>query len=115
ALRRTETQLLALANSDGTAPLRTSSSVAAAAAGISTNPLANPAQRAALAFTPRRYQFFSEEGVAVLLQPSRIGEAGNLFTGGATVYPPRSAETEKAGKAKQPEKKSNATTKKSTP
>ena len=118
AKRRTETQLLALANSDGTAAPRTSSTVAQAAAGIATNPLASPEQRAALAFTPRRYQFFSEEGVAVLLQPSRTGEAGNLFTAGATVYPPRSAETAKAESNATPsekKKKGDATAKKSAP
>ena len=61
--------------------------------------LATPEQRAALALLPRRYQFFSEEGVAVLLQPSRIGESGTLFTAAATVYPPRVAATEKSAKA----------------
>ena len=88
ASRRTETNLLALANSDGTSgPAR----------GTTTpNALATPEQRAATALLPRRYQFYSEEGVAVILQPSRIGEAGNLFTTAATVYPPRDDAAEKA-------------------
>ncbi len=85
--RRTEADLLKLANSDGvsatTRPTATPS------------PLATPEGRAAAALLPRRYQFYSEEGVAVILQPSRIGEAGTLFTGGATVYPPRDAAAEK--------------------
>jgi len=88
--RRTEANLLALANSDGaTGPARPTTGAA----------LATPEQRAALALLPRRYQFFSEEGVAVLLQPSRIGESGTLFTAAATVYPPRVAATEKSAKA----------------
>ncbi len=91
ALRRAETNLLALANSDGTA-FRNSTAAANAAnptsAAAAAN-LATPEQRAATALTPQRYQFFSEEGVAVLLQPSRIGDAGTLFTAAAIVYPPR--------------------------
>ena len=88
--RRTEANLLALANSDGASgPARPTTSAA----------LATPEQRAALALLPRRYQFFSEEGVAVLLQPSRMGESGTLFTAAATVYPPRAAATEKSAKA----------------
>jgi carboxypeptidase Q len=84
ALRRTDTQLMQLANSDGTSgPPRPP--------GAPTSSLASPEQRAALALTPQRYQFFSEEGVRVLLQPSRIGESGTLFAAGATVYPPRNA------------------------
>ncbi len=86
--RRTEANLLALANSDG---------VGGASRPTTGSSLATPEQRAALALLPRRYQFFSEEGVAVLLQPSRIGESGTLFTAAATVYPPRLAGTEKSG------------------
>jgi len=80
ALRKTDAQLLALANSDGvgTGVTRTST----------PSPIADPAQRAAIAFTPRRYQFFSEEGVAAILEPSGRGETGAFFTLGARVYPP---------------------------
>ena len=88
--RRTEANLLALANSDG---------VGGATRPTTGSPLATAEQRAALALLPRRYQFYSEEGVAVLLQPSRIGESGTLFTAAATVYPPRVATTEKSAKA----------------
>lgn len=89
ARRRTEADLLALANHDG---------VAGTTRPTTTSPLANPEQRAALTLTPQRYQFFTEEGVAVLLQPSRLGESGTLFTAAATVYPPRdpNAKTTKA-------------------
>jgi len=80
ALRKTDAQLLALANSDGVGtgvPRPTT-----------TSPIADPAQRASIAFTPRRYQFFSEEGVAAILEPSGRGETGTFFTLGARVYPP---------------------------
>ncbi len=87
ATRRTETNLLALANSDGVTPPRPTAAATAGAA--AANPLATPEQRAATALLPRRYQFYAEEGVALLLQPSRLGESGTLFTSAATVYPPR--------------------------
>ncbi len=101
ALRRTEADLLALANSDG---------VTSTTRPTTASPLADPAQRAALALTPQRYQFFAEEGVAVLLQPSRLGEAGTLFTAAATVYPPRdpnakTAKAEPAAEKSAPKKK----------
>lgn len=87
ASRRSETNLLALANSDGaTSPSRSPAA----------NNLASPEQRAALALLPRRYQFYAEEGVAVILQPSAIGEAGALFATGAIVYPPRDPKAEKS-------------------
>jgi len=89
AVRRNEANLLALANADASSP-----SIPRPTAAATPNPMASPEQRSALAFQPRRYQFFTEEGVAVLLQPSRQGEAGNLFTQGATVYPPRPANAE---------------------
>ena len=108
ALRRTDAQLLALANSDGTSTRPTPSAAAPGATGApaaaTTSPLATPEGRAAAALTPRRYQFFSEEGVALLLQPSRIGEAGNLFVSAATVYPPR----DPAADTKTPAKSDNA-------
>lgn len=78
--RRSESNLLALANAtEGVSPFLRPTA---------TNQLSTPEQRAAIALLPRRYQFFAEEGVAVLLQPSRAGEAGTLFTQGATVYEP---------------------------
>ncbi len=106
--RRTETDLLKLANSDGVSgPTRTTTT---------PSPLATPEGRATAALLPRRYQFYSEEGVAAILQPSRIGEAGTLFTAAATVYPPRDAAAEKSAPApkatKAPAEKSPGTTKK---
>lgn len=92
AIRHTDATLLALANSDGSAATTRVSTT-------TPNPLATPEQRAALALLPRRYQFYSEEGVAVLLQPSRIGDSGTLFSSAATVYPPR-AQPAAAPKAK---------------
>ena len=80
ALRKTDAQLLALANSDGVGTGVTRPST--------PSPIADPAQRASIAFTPRRYQFFSEEGVAAILEPSGRGETGTFFTLGARVYPP---------------------------
>lgn len=80
ATRRNETNLLALANATEGVPLSFRPTT--------TNMLSTPEQRAAVALLPRRYQFFAEEGVAVLLQPSRTGEAGTIFTQGATVYEP---------------------------
>lgn len=88
ATRRAEGDLLGLANAgeNATAPLMTTPP--------GSNPMATPEQRAAIAFLPRRYQFFAEEGVAVLLQPSRLGEAGTLFTAAASVYSPRPTTTD---------------------
>lgn len=85
AFRRHETNLLALANA--------AEGVSVSFRPSTTNLLSTPEQRAAIALLPRRYQFFAEEGVAVLLQPSRAGEAGTLFTQGATVYEPRRTNT----------------------
>lgn len=78
AQRKTDAQLLALANSDGLGT--------GLARPATSNPMADPAQRSAIAFTPQRYRFFAEEGVVALLQPSTRGEAGTLFAGAATVY-----------------------------
>ncbi len=115
ASRRTEINLLGLANSDGTPQSRSSSTTTPtpgnATAAASAASLATPEQRAALALTPQRYQFYSEEGVAALLQPSRIGEAGTLFTSAATVYPPRGATPAAAPK----EVPSESTKKKGSP
>lgn len=85
AFRRHETNLLALANA--------TEGVSVSFRPSTTNLLSTSEQRAAIALLPRRYQFFAEEGVAVLLQPSRAGEAGTLFTQGATVYEPRRTNT----------------------
>ncbi|MFM7749010.1 MAG: hypothetical protein ACKPB0_01160, partial [Opitutaceae bacterium] len=68
ALRKTDAQLLALANSDGLGTGVTRPTT--------PSPMADPAQRSAIALTPRRYRFFAEEGVVALLQPSTRGEAG---------------------------------------
>ncbi|MDP3071606.1 MAG: M20/M25/M40 family metallo-hydrolase [Opitutaceae bacterium] len=108
ARRRTEADLLALANHDG---------IAGTTRPTTNSPLANPEQRAALALTPQRYQFFAEEGVAVLLQPSRLGEAGTLFTGAATVYPQRdpAAKAPKAEPAPEPSAPKKKGSGKSTP
>ena len=83
ALRKTDAQLLALANSDGVGT--------GVARPTTPSPIADPAQRASIAFTPRRYQFFSEEGVALILEPSGRGETGTFFTLGARVHPPAGA------------------------
>ena len=83
AQRKTDAQLLALANSDGLGT--------GLARPPTPNPMADPAQRSAIALTPQRYRFFAEEGVAVLLQPSTRGEAGALFATAATVYGPDTA------------------------
>ncbi len=92
AVRRSETNLLALANATEGVPFSFRPTP--------TNFLSTPEQRAAIALTPRRYQFYAEEGVAVLLQPSRAGEAGTLFTQGATVYEPRRTNTTDTAAAK---------------
>ena len=104
--RRTEASLLALANAGpgATPPQRPPSAIAQS--------LATPEGRAAAALVPRKYQFFAEEGVAVLLQPSRQGEAGTLFTQGAVVYPPRAAGGE-AAPAEGAAKKSDGPARKS--
>ncbi|MBI5771570.1 MAG: M20/M25/M40 family metallo-hydrolase [Verrucomicrobia bacterium] len=86
ANRRSEANLLGLANAEpGTSGVTRART---------PNPLTTPEGRATAALQPRRYQFFADEGVAVLLQASRLGEAGNLFTQGATVYPARAANAE---------------------
>jgi carboxypeptidase Q len=80
AARKTDAQLLALANSDGLGTGVTRPTT--------PSPMADPAQRSAIALTPQRYRFFTEEGVIALLQPSTRGEAGALFAGAAAVYGP---------------------------
>jgi carboxypeptidase Q len=48
----------------------------------------NPEQRALAQFVNRKYQFFQEEGAAVLIDPSRIGDGGTIFVQSATVPQP---------------------------
>ncbi len=86
AQRRSETNLLALANAGEGFSTRAAN----------TNLFSTPEQRAATALLPRRYQFFAEEGAAVLLQASRTGDGGTLFTQGASVYFPRTNATPSA-------------------
>jgi hypothetical protein len=49
-------------------------------------------QRAALQFTADKYKFFQEEGAAVLIDPSRLGDGGTVFVQSATVPQQVSAE-----------------------
>jgi hypothetical protein len=58
---------------------------------------ATPERRAAEQFTARKYQFFLDEGAAVLIDPSRIGDGGTLFVQSATVPQPASAEPRPSG------------------
>ena len=48
----------------------------------------SPEQRAASIFTARKYQFFHEEGAALLVDPSRAGDGGTIFVQSATVPQP---------------------------
>ena len=52
----------------------------------------SPEQRAALQFTADKYKFFQEEGAAVLIDPSRLGDGGTLFVQSATVPQPISSD-----------------------
>ena len=45
----------------------------------------SPEQRAAFDFLARKYQFFLDEGAALLVDPSRAGDGGTLFVQSATV------------------------------
>lgn len=45
----------------------------------------NPQQRAAAQFVNRKYQFFQEEGAAVLVDQSRSGDGGTILVASATV------------------------------
>ena len=47
-----------------------------------------PEQRAAQVFTMRKYQFFQNEGAALLVDPSRAGDGGTIFVQSATVPQP---------------------------
>lgn len=48
----------------------------------------NAEQLAAFRFSAQKLQFLSDEGVALLLDPSRAGDGGTLFVQGATVPQP---------------------------
>lgn len=52
----------------------------------------SPEQRAAQQFTARKYQFLQDEGAAVLIDPSRLGDGGTIFVQSATVPQPVPAE-----------------------
>ena len=52
----------------------------------------SPEQRAAFQFTATKYKFFQDEGAAVLIDPSRIGDGGTVFVQSATVPQPVGAE-----------------------
>lgn len=47
-----------------------------------------PEQRAALAFGVKKYQFLLDEGAALAIDPSRIGDGGTIFVQSATVPQP---------------------------
>jgi carboxypeptidase Q len=49
-------------------------------------------QRAAQQFQSRKYQFFQDEGAALLVDPSRLGDGGTIFVQSATVPQPMPAE-----------------------
>ncbi len=48
----------------------------------------NPQQRAEAMLLARKYQFFTEEGIAMLVEPSRRGDGGTIFVQGAVVPQP---------------------------
>ncbi|HKQ99848.1 MAG TPA: M20/M25/M40 family metallo-hydrolase [Pyrinomonadaceae bacterium] len=48
----------------------------------------NPQQRADAMLLAKKYQFFMDEGVAVLLEPSRRGDGGTIFVQSAVVPQP---------------------------
>jgi carboxypeptidase Q len=45
----------------------------------------NPDQRAAALFNAKKYQFFQDEGAALVIDPSRAGDGGTIFVQSATV------------------------------
>ena len=47
-----------------------------------------PEQRAEVVLMAKKYQFFTNEGVGVLMEPSRRGDGGTLFVQGAVVPQP---------------------------
>jgi carboxypeptidase Q len=48
----------------------------------------SPEQRAAMLFGVKKYQFLLDEGAAVAIDPSRIGDGGTIFVQSATVPQP---------------------------
>jgi hypothetical protein len=48
----------------------------------------SPEQRAAMLFGAKKYQFLLDEGAALAIDPSRIGDGGTIFVGAATVPQP---------------------------
>ena len=52
-----------------------------------------PEQRAAQVFTMRKYQFFQNEGAALLVDASRAGDGGTIFVQSATVPQPVTEES----------------------
>jgi hypothetical protein len=48
----------------------------------------NPQQRAEIMLQARKYQFLTEEGIALLIEPSRRGDGGTIFVQSATVPQP---------------------------
>jgi hypothetical protein len=48
----------------------------------------NPEQRADAMLLARKYQFFTEEGIAMLVEPSRRGDGGTIFVQSAIVPQP---------------------------
>jgi carboxypeptidase Q len=65
-----------------------------------------PEQRAALQFNLKKYQFLQDEGAAVLIDPSRIGDGGTIFVQSATVPQPLPAEGSPFGRGISPYDKS---------
>ncbi|HJU54690.1 MAG TPA: M20/M25/M40 family metallo-hydrolase, partial [Pyrinomonadaceae bacterium] len=47
-----------------------------------------PEQRAEAMLLAKKYQFFTDEGAALLVEPSRIGDGGTIFVQGAVVPQP---------------------------
>lgn len=70
ATRLTDNELLGLANADGPGSGR----------GLR--------RRSASAFERKRFQFLLDEGAALLIDPSSIGDGGTLFVGGASLPGP---------------------------
>jgi carboxypeptidase Q len=77
AERLTDEQLLTMANADGTPGGRGNFGGRGGAGGMQ--------------LTTKKWQMIYEEGAAIVLEPSRIGDGGTLFVSGATLPPPASA------------------------
>ena len=57
-------------------------------------PQQNPEQRAAARLLASKYRFFTEEGAALLVDPSRAGDGGTIFVQSATVPQPTVPQTD---------------------